>query len=174
MKLGSVPLRPLWPGSMPTVIPASGLAAAVGFGLGAGEDVAGSGERRAAGEATASPAALVPLLAGCWLPHAASRQARAAGQATAGSNRHRPHRARLVPVTVWPLSSAVERVDVLNLPPAALAQGGDREHRSGVSGLAGAGPGVLLVGEHEQAGPVAVEQFHPAVGDLGFDDQFLG
>src|SRR5215471_11597982 len=89
MKLGSVPLRPLWPGSMPTVIPASGLAAAVGAGLGVGEAVAGSGDRRAAGEATESPAALVPLVTGCWLPHAASRQARAAGQATAGSNRHR-------------------------------------------------------------------------------------
>src|SRR5215467_16163830 len=104
MKLGSVPLRPLWPGSMPTVIPASGLvAAAVGFGLGVGEAVAGSDDRRAAGEATASPAALVPLVTGCWLPHAASRQARAAGQATTGSSRHRRHRARLVPVTVWPL-----------------------------------------------------------------------
>src|SRR5262249_35220502 len=140
---------------MPTVIPASGLAAAVGFGLGVGEAVAGSDDRRAAGEATASPAALVPLVTGCWLPHAASRQARAAGQPAAESSR-RLRGARLVPVTVWPLSSAVERVDVLNLPPAALPQGGDREHRSAVAGLAGAGPGVLLVGEHEQPGPVAV------------------
>src|SRR5215472_12662271 len=74
---------------MPTVIPASGLAAAVGAGLGVGEAVAGSGDRRAAGEATESPAALVPLVTGCWLPHAASRQARAAGQAAAGSSRHR-------------------------------------------------------------------------------------
>src|SRR5690348_1163571 len=98
MKLGSVPLRPLWPGSMPTVIPASGLAVAVGFGLAAG----GSDDRRAAGEATASPADLVPLVTGCWLPHAAaSRQTSVTGQATVARSRQtgRPHRARPIPVT---------------------------------------------------------------------------
>src|SRR5215472_10641261 len=101
MKLGSVPLRPLWPGSMPTVIPASDLAAAVGRGLGVGEAVAGSDDRRAAGEATASPADLAPLVTAGWLPHAASRHAMTAGQAAAASNQPRPHRARPVPVTVW-------------------------------------------------------------------------
>src|SRR5215467_7746697 len=72
------------------------------------------------------------------------------------------------------LSSAAERVDVLNLPPAALAEGRDREHRTGITGLAGAGPSVLLVGEDEQPRPVTVEHLYPGVGDPGGDDQLLG
>src|SRR5690348_1195921 len=106
MKLGSVPLRPLWPGSMPTVIPASGLAAAVGRGLGDGLAVPGSAEVcRAAGEAAASPADPVPLVAGCGPPHAASRQARTAGYAAAGNSRASPRTPRpgtlrgVIPVT---------------------------------------------------------------------------
>jgi hypothetical protein len=101
MKLGSVPLRPLWPGSMPTVIPASGLAAAAGSGLGFG--VAGSDARTAAGDATVSPADLVPLAAGCGLPHAASKQARTAGQAAASSCPRLARRAGLpVACGPWP------------------------------------------------------------------------
>jgi len=85
----------------------------------AGVAVPGSGARTAAGEATASPAGPVPLAAGCGLPHEASRQASAAGQAAAANSRPRPHRACPVPVTVWlalvGAGSAAERVDVLNL-----------------------------------------------------------
>src|SRR5579871_2958041 len=99
MKLGSVPLRPLWPGSMPTVIPASGSAAfGVGLAFGVGVAVAGSDARTAAGEAAASPAApvRVPLAGGCGLPHAtASRQTRTAGHAAATSTRG------AMAVTVW-------------------------------------------------------------------------
>src|SRR5215468_9143238 len=61
MNEGSVPLRPLWPGSMPTVIPASGVAAADGCWLARGVALLAAGEtRRAAGEAATSPAATGP------------------------------------------------------------------------------------------------------------------
>src|SRR5215831_6036153 len=163
MNEGSVPLRPLWPGSMPTVIPASGAADCCLLARGVALLVAGEA-RKAAGEATASPATPdpvppdpvppepvppepVPVLA-----HAVTRQA------TAASSRAWLARVRRVlAIRSGSLSSAAERVDVLNLPPAALMAGRDREHRAGVAGLAGAGPGVLLVGEDEQPGPVAVE-----------------
>src|SRR5690348_6918633 len=77
---------------MPTVIPASGLAAfgcALALGVAAGVAEAGPDARMAAGEAAASPAAPVPLTAGCWLAHAVSRQASTAGQAAAASSRPR-------------------------------------------------------------------------------------
>ena len=58
---------------------------------GPGWRVPGSAEARtAAGEATASPAGPVPLAAGCGLPHAASRQASAAGQAAAAQRARSP------------------------------------------------------------------------------------
>src|SRR5262249_32446196 len=102
------------------------------------------------------------------LAHAVTRQA------TAASSRAWLARVRRVlAVRAGSPPSARERVDVLNLPPAALMAGRDREHRAGVAGLAGAGPGVLLVGEDEQPGPVAVEHLHPGVGDPGGDDEFL-
>src|SRR5262249_56548644 len=57
---GSVPLRPLWPGSMPTVIPASGAADGCRLARGVALLVAGEA-RKAAGEATASPATPDPV-----------------------------------------------------------------------------------------------------------------
>src|SRR5262245_37791565 len=180
MNEGSVPLRPLWPGSMPTVIPASGAADGCRLARGVALLVAGEA-RKAAGEATASPATPDPVPPDpvppdpvppepvppepvppdpvAVLAHAVTRQA------TAASSRAWLARVRRVlAVRSGSLSSAAERVDVLNLPPAALMAGRDREHRAGVAGLAGAGPGVLLVGEDEQPGPVAVEHLHPGVG----------
>src|SRR6266566_2690828 len=62
MNEGSVPLRPLWPGSMPTVIPARGLPAADGGRLGRGVALLVPREaRNAAGEAAASPATPGPV-----------------------------------------------------------------------------------------------------------------
>src|SRR6516165_6552483 len=185
MNEGSLPLRPLWPGSMPTVIPASG--AADGCVLARGAGLLAAEARKAAGEAATSPAAAGPepacLDPACPVPpgpvaelaQAVTRQA----DSTQGRIASRPARlARVRPVLPvrsrgGSLSSAAERVDVLNLPPAALAEGRDREHGAGVASLAGARPGVLLVGEDEQPGPVAVEHLHSGVGDLGGDDQLL-
>ena len=102
MNEGSVPLRPLWPGSMPTVIPAS--AGADGCRLARGEALLVAGEaRKAAGEAAASPArpggfslGLLPPDPVAVLAQAATRQA-AARQA--GTKRVRPARlARVRPV----------------------------------------------------------------------------
>src|SRR6476660_3960387 len=62
MNEGSVPLRPLWPGSMPTVIPAKGLAGADGGRLGRGVALLVPGEaRNSAGEAAESPATPGPV-----------------------------------------------------------------------------------------------------------------
>src|SRR6266851_3149806 len=175
MYAGSVPFRPLWPGSIPTVIPARGFAGAGGRSVAPGVAVAGPGEgRTAAGEAAASPASPAARAPVTVLPQAVARQA-----ATASSHTWLARVRPVLPVRSGSLSappggSAAEGVDALNLPPAALMEGRDREHGPGIAGLAGAGPGVLLVGEDEQPGPVAVEQLHPGVGDPGGDDQFLG
>jgi len=58
-----VPLRPLWPGSMPTVIPVRGAAAGDRLGRGAALWAAGEAST-AAGEAATSPAARGPVLLG--------------------------------------------------------------------------------------------------------------
>jgi len=101
MNEGSVPLRPLWPGSMPTVIPAS--ASADGCRLARGEGLLVAGARKVAGEAAASPArpggfslGLLPPDPVAVLAQAVTRQA-AARQA--GTTRVRPARlARVRPV----------------------------------------------------------------------------
>src|SRR5215468_8326421 len=87
MNEGSVPLRPLWPGSMPTVIPASG--AADGCRLARGAALLAAGEAStAAGEAGASPAMPGPVAPEpepvAVLAQAVTRQA-VARQATAAS-----------------------------------------------------------------------------------------
>src|SRR5215831_19695352 len=173
---------------MPTVIPARRCAVADGCGLAllvAGE------ARRAAGEATTSPAMPDPVPPRLLPPgpvppgpvppdrvavfaQAVTRQAVARQDTTASSPAWLARVRPVLPVSSGSLSSAAERVDVLNLPPAALMEGRDREHRTGIAGLAGAGPGVLLVGEDEQPGPVTGERLHPGVGDPGGDDQLLG
>src|SRR5215469_3687048 len=102
MNEGSVPLRPLWPGSMPTVIPANGCADGCRLARGVGLLVAGEA-RRAAGEAAASPArpggfslGLVPPDPVAVLAHAVTRQATAR---QAGTKRVSPARlARVRPV----------------------------------------------------------------------------
>src|SRR5262249_9277078 len=178
MNEGSVPLRPLWPGSMPTVIPASGAADGGRLAPAGALPVAGGAGRRGGGAAPPGPAPArvrraraprepappdpVPPDPVAVLAHAVTRQA-----TTASSRAWLARVRRVLAVRSGSLSSAAERVDVLNLPPAALMAGRDREHRAGVAGLAGAGPGVLLVGEDEQPGPVAVEHLHPGVGDPG-------
>src|SRR5690242_6497254 len=102
MNEGSAPLRPLWPGSMPMVIPAS--TGAAGGRLARGAELLVAGEaRKAAGEAAASPARpggfwLGPVPPGpvAVLVHAVTRQA-AARQA--GTKRVSPARlARIRPV----------------------------------------------------------------------------
>ena len=95
MNEGSVLLRPLWPGSMPTVTPASGTAD--GCRLARGVALLWAGEAStAAGEAAVSPAMPGPVLLGLVPPepvppapvavlaHAVTRQA-VARQATAAS-----------------------------------------------------------------------------------------
>ena len=82
-----MPLRPLWPGSMPTVIPAS--AGPEGFRLARGVALLEAGEaRKAAGEAAASPAMPGGFPLGVVRPapvvvlaHAVTRHAAAARQA---------------------------------------------------------------------------------------------
>src|SRR5262247_2454530 len=109
MNEGSVPLRPLWPGSMPTVIPASGAADCCLLARGVALLVAGEA-RKAAGEATASPATPDPVPPDpvTLLAHAVTRQA------TAASSRAWLARVRRVlAVRSGSLSSAAERVDVL-------------------------------------------------------------
>src|SRR6516164_5210593 len=99
MNEGSVPLRPLWPGSMPTVIPASADTDGCRLARGVGLLVA----RKAAGEAAASPArpggfslGLVPPEPVAVLAQAVTRQAAAT---QAGTRRVRPARlARVRPV----------------------------------------------------------------------------
>src|SRR5262249_28354772 len=180
MNEGSVPLRPLWPGSMPTVIPASGAADGCPLAPGVARLVAGGGGPAGAGGGLGHPRPRGPGPPRPRAPRGRAPRARAppdpvavlahavTRQATAASSRAWLARVRRVlAIRSGSLSSAAERVDVLNLPPAALMAGRDREHRAGVAGLAGAGPGVLLVGEDEQPGPVAVEHLHPGVGDPG-------
>ena len=95
MNEGSVPLRPLWPGSMPTVIPASAGADGCRLARGVGLLVAGEA-RKAAGEAAASPArpggfslGLVPPEPVAVLAQAVTRQA---AVRQAGTRRVRPAR----------------------------------------------------------------------------------
>src|SRR5262249_46706009 len=130
MNEGSVPLRPLWPGSMPTVIPASGaadgcrlargVALLVGGGRarGGGRGRAGAprpGRARAPGgggrgtRAPRGPVARAPAPPdrGAVLQHAVTRQA------TAASSRAWLARVRRVlAIRSGSLSSAAERVDV--------------------------------------------------------------
>src|SRR5262245_34233562 len=173
MNEGSVPLSPLCPGSMPTVIPARDAAGADGCSLAGGDALRVAREaRRAAGEAATSPAAAgttplgpVPPEPVAVLAQAVARQAIARQATTASSparlarvcpvqhithghlrSRSTPphpgavpcrahpaaHRAAKTPcqrnfrappnsgLTPGHLGSAAERVDVLNLPPAAL------------------------------------------------------
>src|SRR5215510_4607745 len=93
MNEGSVPLSPLCPGSMPTVIPARDAAGADGCSLAGGDALRVAREaRRAAGEAATSPAAAgttplgpVPPEPVAVLAQAVARQAIARQATTASS-----------------------------------------------------------------------------------------